>query len=129
MKQPVFRLLVGIGQVTGRAPFAFDAGRLHLRKLTTEDTTECEGKREVEQPEVGPQGETSGSERVKGLTECIDGEVFHCFVKAKSCSLLLRKNALWYLRHLFLKKGDGVGIHVDGTPEFCIIFVVFLDFF
>jgi hypothetical protein len=36
--------------------------------LTTEDTentTEREGKREVEQPKVGSQGETSGSERVK----------------------------------------------------------------
>jgi hypothetical protein len=35
-------------------------------KLTT---TEREGMREVEQPEVGPQGETSWSERVKGNTE------------------------------------------------------------
>ena len=32
----------------------------------TESTTEREGKREVEQPRVGPQGETRGSERVKG---------------------------------------------------------------
>jgi hypothetical protein len=31
----------------------------------TEDTTEREGKREVEQPKVGPKGEPSGSERVK----------------------------------------------------------------
>ena len=44
---------------------------------------------------------TIGSERVKGLTECIDGEVFHCFVKARSASGFTIQKTTSFSFHLF----------------------------